>query len=216
MIYIRSKPRDMKNKLVLTGVLAAMFFCSGSVEAQRLHKHFKRVRVEAGKVESNTVSTPESTPVVSPEKPLIAPVSEVERTWNEPVVAAAAEEFVASLPTERKVEKVSSMDKIKETFSTIGDVNPIENLRTAKSFLREMKNHDNGKVSPQDVEQTHLARWITIMIILYAVGFLFLILGIIFLYTVSYPLAVVFYALMALCWVAATIILILGLVGVMA
>ncbi len=185
--------------------LVAMTLVLTAANAQQRYKHVPRTKIkkqEVVSVENQQTITNTTTQIMLAEEKSAPVVTETAATVEEnaPVVASTENVIVASTKT-KSVVKHNKVEKVTKKASK-------------ESFTNKVKN--NSKLMDvKDVKKSNMEKWLLIMIILYAAGLFFIILGIVFLYTLFIPgLYYAFIILGALCLIAASVILPLGLAGV--
>lgn len=195
----------MKTNLNLKSfaLLLVLSVLAVSVSAQRQYKH-PRIKVKASKVENTQadVQKPsESTPVASS-------IMNEESAINQQV--NNEETAVASIET-----KMDNKAKVKFVFKeTKNTIKAMKHPFDFTSFSQKMTEHTQ-LLKVKDVQKTAMEKWLMIAIILYSAAILFMILAIVGWYAVaSYGMWVAFWVLFGLCITAATVVLVLGLVGV--
>lgn len=188
-------------------ILAIVMVFGLSLNAQRQYKH-PRVKVKAEtqsqvKVKKEKVNAPVVTPVtetvVNNETATLENTTTVESTTT-----ASTEGNVTVKETHKPLVKKQVTD-VKEKKHTRAEL---------VNFTQKLLKHTN-LMKVQDIKKTNMETWVLVMIILYAAGFLFLILAVVFIFALYSPIAWIFWLLMALCWIGASVVLILGLTGVM-
>jgi|GEM_PF-5893182 len=203
-----------KHILTLVIILGCLLVIPDISHAQKRYKHMKRGKTEANI--TNAEHQISNVPVNEPVLPSAVTSPVTESFTSAPEVNLNETETASATTEDTRRQNKSAIRNTVESL-VIGGISDISYTDLSRSFLQKLKDkHVNGKIAgPQDTHKAQLERWLTIMIVLYAVGFLFLILAIVFEVTGIWPAAIISWVLFALCWMAATIVLILGLVGVM-
>lgn len=189
--------------------LLAMMVMLTAANAQSRYKHVPRVKVDKKYNEKVTIKEKKNTATTT-----TASYMEVEKTntvAETPVITTSENTTVVSNTEEVVVvnNKTKTVVKHKPVVKTNKKANH-------DAFTKKAK--DNSKLMDvKDVKKSAMEKWVLIMIILYAAGILFLILAFVFLYTLTYTAIGLYYAFLILgllCLLAASIILPLGLAGV--
>jgi hypothetical protein len=189
---MRSYISFTKLSFLLLGSIVFLSSCSS------WHYHQPRVRVDLDQANELTQAPAAiQTPLTSE-----APAT----VQQEPVLPSNSD--VASIETQTQANAIPATKAHKVPAKTKKE------KKDPFSFIQKLKD-DHQLFQVQDVEKTAMANWVRIMIILFVVGFVFLIVGIILTVTIFGGLWWIFYVLGSICILAACIILILGLVGVM-
>lgn len=185
---------------VLLLVLSVM---AVTVSAQRQYKH-PRIKVKASKIENKQAEVNKSAEA--------SPVSSVILQEEHIASNEIANEEIALVSTDKKAENKA---KVKFVFSeTANVVKSMKHPFDFVSFSNKMKEHTR-LLKVKDVQKTAMEKWLLIAIILYAAAVVFMILAIVGEYAVySYGMWIAFWILFAFAITAATIVLVLGLVGV--
>jgi len=175
-----------------------------AANAQQRYKHVPRVKIkkqEVAVVENEQTYTTTTSQMMVAEEKTTPVVNESVATVSEtaPVVASTENNVVAVT----KTKSVVSHNKVEK----------LNHKASKESFTNKVK--DNSKLMDvKDVKKSNMEKWLLIMIILLAVGLVFLILGVVLTFAVFSPIGWIFYIIGALCWTGAGIVLILGLTGV--
>lgn len=196
----------MKTTLKSSILVAVCSLLAVNIYAQRQHKHFKRVKVDNKKIEAPapTFMTPGSVEELKPVTTESSIQPEITGTATENVVASTENN------TANKVEKASKARVKSQKVHTVKETKGQDN-----GFFTQKLNIKNKVLDVKDVKKSNLERWVLIMIILFAAGFLFMILALVMAFAVYSGIgALIFWILFALCWTAASVVLVLGLVGV--
>lgn len=200
----------MKAKIVYILSLLLVLLVVQPLNAQRRYNNRKRVKVHTVKPEKINAGFRSE-----PSGPLpVTEIPEAERSsFDISVVDNEGQEpVVADVSGNKHRHSVKNNHRTADINLQTDFVKLVAQNRLLQKLTTHYRLHKSDVMDSP--EQTMMAGWLKIMIILYAVGLIFLILGVIFQYTVSWPVALVMYILFALCWLAATIVLVLGLVGV--
>jgi hypothetical protein len=185
--------------------LLAMMVMLTAANAQSRYKHVPRVKVDKKYTEKVTIKEKKSTATATTAS--YVNVEETNTVAETPVV------------TENTTVASNNQEVVVANHKTKSVVKHHPVIKTNKkanhdAFTKKAK--DNSKLMDvKDVKKSALEKWVLIMIILYAVGIVFLILAFVFLFALySYALYYVFLIIGVLCLLAASIILPLGLAGV--
>jgi ABC-type multidrug transport system fused ATPase/permease subunit len=194
--------------------LIAMTLMLTAANAQARYKHVPRVKVdkmERAKITgTKKTSTKTTTQYINIEENK-AVASDVPATVNateNTEVASSSEEVVVVNKKTKSIVKHNKVVKVKKNKKANTD-----------SFTNKVK--ENSKLMDiKDVKKSALAKWVIIMIILFAVGLLFLILAFVFLYAgiLTYATLFLYYIFLIiglLCIAGGGVVLTLGLMGVM-
>ncbi len=187
--------------------LLAMMLMLTAANAQSRYKHVPRVKVDRKYTEKVTVKEKKSANTTTTafinveENNTVATETPVVTSTENTTVASTTEDVVI---VNNKTNNVVKHNKV------------VKNNKKADRDAFTNKVKDNSKLlDVKDVQKTAMEKWVLIMIILYAVGIVFLILAFVFLYAIfSAALYYVFLIIGLLCLLAASIILPLGLAGV--
>lgn len=181
--------------------LIAIMLMIGITNAQSRYKHLPRVKVEVKKTEKvdhGTQKITTTSKLIEVEETGLLPVENITYVENT-TVASTNEEVIIVTEKTRPVVKSDPIVRIRKII----DRDIFTTTLKENSRLMEVK----------EVKKTYLQKWLLIMIILLAVGVVCFILGAIFSFTFGFGW--IFWTLGGLCWVAALVVLILGLTGVM-
>ena len=187
--------------------LIAMTLMLTAANAQSRYKTHPRVKIGKNETQKVDINQEKTTPVTTTaqfiqveENNAVAVENSTPATENVTVASTSQEVVVVNHKT-TSVVKHPEMIKAKKKADK-------------QAFTDKVKN--NSKLlDVKDVKKTNMETWLLIMIILYAAGLVFIILGVVFTFTLFGPLGLIFYIIGALCLIAASIVLILGLTGVM-
>lgn len=186
--------------------LLAMMVMLTAATAQSRYKHVPRVKVD--KKYSKVTNT--ETKVAPTTTASYVNVEETNTVAETPVVNASENTTVASNTEEVVVVNHKTKAVVKHKM--------VKTNKKANHDAFTKKGKDNSKLMDvKDVKKASMEKWVLIMIILYAAGILFLILAFVFLYTLYASGVGLYYAFLIiglLCLLAASIILPLGLAGV--